>query len=80
MNKADVMDIIVKLVKEVDPSVTVEYETNLIDADVVDSIFIMELIAELESAFEIEIDGDEIMPENFESVEAVCAMMERVLC
>lgn len=80
MNKADVMEIIVKLVKEVDPSVTVEYETNLIDADVVDSIFIMELIAELESAFEIEIDGDEIMPENFESVEAVCAMMERVLC
>jgi len=79
MNNEKIMNIITKLIAEIDPSLDIEADTNLIEEDIVDSIFIMELIAELEAEFDVEIDGDEIDPDNFESVNTVISMMERVL-
>ena len=38
----------------------------------------MSLIAQLNEVFDIEVDVDEIVPENFNSVDAIAAMVERL--
>ena len=49
----------------------------LIDAGIIDSMGVMSLLAFLEKEFSIEIPGDELIPENFASITAIAALVER---
>jgi acyl carrier protein len=50
---------------------------DVISMGVIDSLGIMHLIAYLESTFELRIRDDEIVPENFSSIEAIATFVER---
>lgn len=53
-------------------------ETDLLEAEYLDSLGIAQLIPELEDTFAIgEIDGEDIVPENFESIGAIEALIAR---
>lgn len=43
----------------------------LIDSGVIDSFGIMSLLGYLEESFSIEISGDDLVPENFASIETI---------
>lgn len=52
---------------------------SLLDAGVIDSTGVMELIGFLESRFEIEIPDDDLLPENFYSISSILEYLERRL-
>lgn len=43
-------------------------ETSFMDTGLIDSTGILEVVAFLEEKYEIEVDDDELVPENFDSV------------
>ena len=49
----------------------------LIETGIIDSLGVMSLLAFLENNFSIQMPGDELVPENFESISAITAMVER---
>jgi len=49
----------------------------LIESGIIDSLGIMTLLAFLEEKFSIQVPGDELIPENFESISAIGALIER---
>lgn len=52
---------------------------SLIDAGLIDSTGILELVAFLEERFKIEIADADLVPANFDSISAIAAYVERVL-
>jgi acyl carrier protein len=52
-------------------------EDPLIESGIIDSMGIMSLLAFLEREFSIEIPGDDLIPENFASIKAIAALVER---
>ena len=54
-------------------------DTHLIDAGIIDSMGIMKLLAYLEDTFSIKIDGDDLVPENFESIDAICGLVAKTV-
>ena len=71
-------DRILNILKSMDDSVDYASKTKLIDDKVIDSLTLTALISELESEFNIEIDMDDIVPENFNSVDAMTELVERL--
>jgi len=69
---------VVHILKEVKPTKDLTDIEDIIEGGYLDSFELMSLIAQLGEVFEIEIDVDEIVPENFNSVEAITAMVERL--
>jgi acyl carrier protein len=52
-------------IKSIDPS------TSLLDTGVLDSVFLVQLVAFLEERFGVRIDQSDVTPGNFESVETI---------
>ncbi len=50
---------------------------NFIEDGMIDSFDVVALVSEFEEAFDIEIDGEDIVPENFSSVEAIEELINR---
>ena len=70
--KKDVCNVL----KSIDENLTLsDYEENLFTKGL-DSLGIARLIAQLEEKFSIEIDPEDILPENFVNVNAICTLLE----
>ena len=50
----------------------------MIDDHLLDSFSIISLVGELEDAFDISIDAAEMVPANFNSADAIYAMVQRL--
>ncbi len=70
---------ILNLLKEKKTDVVIPEDTsvNLLDSGVIDSFDIVDLIGSLEEMFGIEVDGDDIIPENFESIDAIARLVTK---
>ena len=55
----------------------VDYGTNLLEEEIVDSVSMMNLIVWFEENFNMTIDPDDLTPENFGSINAMVAYLER---
>ena len=66
-----IMETLLEILNDIDDTVNWEDETALIDDRILDSFGVISLISELEDQFEIEIDASEIVPENFNSADAM---------
>ena len=55
----------------------VDYGANLLEDEIVDSVAMMDLIVWFEETFNLQIDPDDLTPENFGSVNAMVAYLER---
>ena len=56
----------------------VQRDTPLLETSVLDSVQILDLVAFIESHFGISIDMEELVPQNFETVDQVAAMVARI--
>lgn len=72
------MDELMEILEELRPDVDFEKETALIDDGVLDSFDIVALVGELNEAFEIEIKPNNLVPENFNSANAMMALIEQL--
>jgi len=51
-------------------------DASLLDSGILDSFGVMELVAFVEEEFGVQVEDDEILPANFDSVEAIVAYVE----
>jgi len=68
---------ILTILKGIKPTKDLSQIDNIIEGGYLDSFEFMALIAELNTAFDIEIDLDDMEPANFNSVDAMAAMIQR---
>jgi acyl carrier protein len=54
-------------------------DASLLDSGLVDSTGILEVVLFLEEAFEISVQDEEVLPENFDSIERLAKYVERKL-
>jgi acyl carrier protein len=50
---------------------------SLLESGIIDSVTMVDLIAHIESTFDVHVDEDEMTPENFNSVAAITGYVER---
>jgi acyl carrier protein len=55
---------------------SVDHGEDLLAQDIIDSLGIVELVKFLESSYGIEVSDDDLLPENFQSVNSVVAFVE----
>lgn len=72
------MEKIVAILEELVPDVDVRTCTRLIDDRHLDSLAIVALVAELEDAFDVTVPAVDIVAENFNSAEAISALVSRL--
>lgn len=69
---------LINILTEIDDSIEWEKENGLIDDGLLDSFGVISLISELEDEFAINIEAADMVPENFNSVEAMYKMILRL--
>ena len=73
------MDELLEALKRVNPNIDYAGQTGLYTNKIIDSIDMTSILAELEDTFDIEISMEYIIPENFDSVEAMWAMVQELM-
>lgn len=73
------MEKLLDILKEIKSDIDFETETGLVDSGLIDSLEIVEIITAIEAEYGIEIDPDDIDPDNFQSAEAMWNMIEKIL-
>ena len=68
---------LIRILTEVCPGVDFETETALIDDGLLESLDIVAIVTELREAFDADIGVDDLLPENFNSADAMLALIER---
>ncbi|MBD5542613.1 MAG: acyl carrier protein [Lachnospiraceae bacterium] len=67
---------IIEILTEIDKDIETYEGDNLFDAGLLDSFQVIELVSELEDAFDIEIDAKYVVEENFLSKDAIFALVK----
>lgn len=67
---------VLEICKSVDPSVDYTAD-NLIDGGLLDSVTLVDIVSELMDAFDIEIPYEDVVPENFNSIDAMTELVEK---
>ncbi|MBR6095568.1 MAG: acyl carrier protein [Oscillospiraceae bacterium] len=67
---------VLECLREVCPAVDFESSCRLVDDGLLDSLAIISIIGELMDRFRIDIDADDIVTENFNSLDGLTRMVE----
>lgn len=73
------MDQILEILNSLHPGVNYETCNRLIDDKILDSFDIVTIITEINNEFDVAVPAEEIIPENFNSAQALQAMIDRLL-
>lgn len=68
---------LLEILNNVNDGVEYEEETSLIDDHLIDSFGLITIVAEIEAEFDVKITPTDMLPENFNSVDAMLQMIER---
>ena len=69
---------VLSVLKEVKPTRNLENVSDIIEGGYLDSFELMLLISKLDEVFDIEITIDDIIPENFNSIDAIVKMVKSI--
>ncbi|MBQ4381473.1 MAG: acyl carrier protein [Oscillospiraceae bacterium] len=72
------MDQLLEILSNLHPDVDFEMEDRLIDDAILDSLDIVDLITAISDEFDVTITAKDIMPENFNSAEAMYDLIQRI--
>lgn len=72
------MEKLLSILKEVKNDIDFEIETDLVDDGILDSLEIVTIISAIEETFGLEIDPDDIDPDNFQSATAIWEMIQKL--
>jgi len=68
---------VLEILLDVVPDVDFENEVNLISDSIVDSFAVVAMVNELNDVLDIDIPSREILPQNFETLDAIVALVEK---
>ena len=68
---------IVEILTELRPEFDFTEEVNFIEEGMLDSFDIVSLVDELETNFNVKIDGVDIIPENFSSIDRIETLLKK---
>ena len=69
---------LIRILNTVRPDVNFEEENALIDDEILSSFDIIAMVSEINVQYGIEILVDDLLPENFNSVDAILELIERM--
>ncbi len=72
------MEELLKILSEIRPDVDFKTEKQLIDGEILDSFEIISIVNAVDEAFGIEVDMDDLEPENFNSAEAIYELIQKL--
>lgn len=72
------MEELLKLLKKIKPEVNFEGNEHLIDNEELDSFDIVSIVSAINDEFDIEIGAGDIVPENFNSIEAIYNLIQKL--
>ncbi|MBD5520962.1 MAG: acyl carrier protein [Lachnospiraceae bacterium] len=72
------MEQLLKIMSEIRPDVDFEKETQLIDGDILDSFDIISIVGEVNEQFQVEINVNDLLPENFNSAKALFELIQKL--
>lgn len=70
---------VLAILQEVKDDVDFATATSLLKNGLLTSLDIISLVSELNDAFDITVPVAEVIPKNFDSVDTICAMVQRIL-
>jgi len=73
------MEELLEILDELHPEIDFEHEDALIDDKVLDSFDVVTIVAEIKNEFDVSIPAEEMIPENFNSVQALWDLIERLM-
>ena len=68
---------IINLIKRLKNISEIDESLDLIDGGFLDSFDVINLISKLEQEFKIKIEGDEIIPENLNTIDAILNLVKK---
>lgn len=72
------MEELIRIMSEIRPDLDFTLEDKLIDDDILDSFDIIAIVSEVNDFFGIELNVNDLLPENFNSAEALCELISRL--
>ena len=72
------MDKLIEILKSIRPDVDFTMEDALIDDEILSSFDIIAMVSEINVEYGIEIQVDDLLPENFNSAEAILELIEKM--
>lgn len=72
------MEELMRILRDLHPDVDFDTADDLIGNGVLDSLDIVTLITEINSAYDVNIPAEEILPENFSSAKAIYDLITRL--
>ena len=73
------MEQLLTIMSEIRPDIDFTTENELIDADILDSFDIIAIVSEVNDQFGIEINVNDLLPENFNSAEALYQLIQEMM-
>jgi acyl carrier protein len=73
------MEQLLNILEELHPDVDFATCTTLIDEQILDSFDIVTLVAEIDAEFDVAIPAEELVPENFNSAQALYALIQKLM-
>lgn len=72
------MDELMEILEEARPDVDFHKEKKLIDDEILDSFDIISIVGDINDTFDVSISADELLPENFNSAEAIWDLIRKM--
>lgn len=72
------MEELLKLLKRIKPEIDFESDKHLIDNEELDSFDIVSIVAAINDEFDVQITARDILPENFNSAEALYQLIKKI--
>ena len=69
---------LIEILEEVNPDVDYRTCKTLIDDGLLDSFAILEIVSEINDEFDVEVSAPDIVPDNFNSADALWEMIKRL--
>lgn len=72
------MEKLMQILKELRPDVDFGTEEELITEGILDSFDVVALVEMIREGFEVEVQPEDLIPDNFNSAKAIMTMIERI--
>ena len=75
----EIRSTLLEILEELHPDEDYERCETLIDSKVLDSFYIITLISEINDEFDVVVSADKIIPDNFNSLDAMCNLVQSLI-
>ena len=72
------MEEIIEILEDLKPGVDFKSQQHLIDDQIIESMMMLQLVSALNDEFDVEITPKDLVPENFQTVDAIYALVQKL--